>query len=140
MTQLEALKLIAERDGGLLRPAAVVEAAKPVDSPLHNAFTWDDTKAAYEYRLLQAQKLIRSFKVTIEDGDKKFDAPVFVNLSTDRVGGKDDNPYRLTESLRNDMDLLAIAEKDAMEQLRGVKERYGHLKRLGDIWDVIDAH
>lgn len=140
MTQLEALKLIAERDGGLLRPAAVVEAAKPVDSPLHNAFTWDDTKAANEYRLLQAQKLIRSFKVTIEDGDKKFDAPVFVNLSTDRVGGKDDNPYRLTESLRNDMDLLAIAEKDAMEQLRGVKERYGHLKRLCDIWDVIDSH
>ena len=35
MTQLEALKEIAKRDGGLLRPAAVVDAERDEKSPLH---------------------------------------------------------------------------------------------------------
>lgn len=140
MTQLDALKAIAARDGGLLRPAAVVEAARPEDSPLHGAFCWDDTEAARRYRLDQAQRLIRSFRVTVDDGGKQFSVPAFVNFSTDRTGGKSENPYRLLEDTKDDADLLAVAESDAMEQLRGIKERYSHLKRLGDIWDAIDGH
>lgn len=41
MTQIEALKAIAARDGGLLRPRAVVDAARSLESPLHGAFEWD---------------------------------------------------------------------------------------------------
>ncbi len=67
MTQLKALKEIAKRDGGKLRPQAVVDAAKDEDSPLHNAFCWDDAEAARLYRLDQARRLIRSFKVVIEE-------------------------------------------------------------------------
>lgn len=138
MTQLEALKAIAARDGGLLRPAAVVEAARDVNSPLHSAFVWDDTEAARLYRLDQAQRLIRSFRVKIEDGNKSFDAPVFVNLSTDRTSGKENNPYRVAEDVARCPDLMAIAERDALGQLKGLRDRYGHLKRLGDIWTAID--
>jgi EAL domain-containing protein (putative c-di-GMP-specific phosphodiesterase class I) len=134
VTQLEALKQIAARDGGLLRPAAVVEAARDEDSPLHDAFCWDDTEAAKRYRILQAQKLIRSFRVVVEDQE----TPVFVNLSVDRVGDSEENPYRLVETLRDDTDLLAVAERDALEQLKGLRERYGHLKRLNSIWSAID--
>lgn len=138
MTQLEALKQIAARDGGLLRPAAVVEAARDVNSPLHNAFTWDDTEAARLYRLDQAQRLIRSFKIEIDDGKKKFSAPVFINVSVDRTCGKEDNPYRLAEDVAKDEDLMEVAENDALEQLRGIRSRYGHLKRLHRIWSAID--
>lgn len=140
MTQLEALKEIAKRDGGLLRPQAVVDAARPKDSPLHGAFEWNNTEAANRYRLLQAQQLIRSFRVTVEENGAKYETPVFVGVSTDRDGRKGDNPYRLAEDVANDVDLLAVAESDAMEQLRGIKARYDHLKRLGDIWAVIDRH
>ena len=73
MTQLEALKEIAKRDGGLLRPQAVVDAARPVSSPLHGAFCWNNTEAAQKYRLLQAQQLIRSFRVTVEDNGAKYE-------------------------------------------------------------------
>ena len=140
MTQLEALKAIAARDGGLLRPAAVVEAARDESSPLHGAFCWDDTKAAELYRLDQAQRLIRSFRVKIESDGKECDVPVFVNISSDREGGKSENPYRMLESIQKDMDLLAVAESDALEQLRGIRNRYVHLKRLNDIWTAIDFH
>ena len=82
MTQLEALKAIAARDGGLLRPAAVVEAARDESSPLHGAFCWDDTKAAELYRLDQAQRLIRSFRVKIEsDGRSLVFGDVVIRVS-----------------------------------------------------------
>ena len=140
MTQLEALKAIAKRDGGLLRPQAVVDAARPEDSPLHGAFCWDDTEAARLYRLDQAQRLIRRFTIEIEQDGESIDVPAFINVSIDRTGGKDDNPYRLTADVVKSEDLLAVAEKDALEQLRGIRNRYQHIKRLGDVWAAIDAH
>lgn len=151
MTQLEALKEIAKRDGGLLRPQAVVDAARDEESPLHNAFCWDDTEAANQYRLIQAQHLIRSFKITIEkNGSENKESkvfgcenkvPVFIGLSTDREGGcKAENPYRFAEDVAKDEDLTAVAVHDALELLRSIKERYLYLKQLRDIWEAIDAH
>ena len=138
MTKLEALKKILEKNGGLLRPSDVVEEARDSKSPLHSSFCWDDTEAARLFRLDQAQRLIRSFRFKVDDGEKSVDVPVFVNISIDRVGAKDANPYRLTEDVARTPNLLEIVEKDALDQLRGIRERYGHLKRLKDIWDAID--
>ena len=140
MTQLEVLKMIAKRDGGLLRPKAVVDEARDAASPLHPAFEWNDAIAGEKYRLEQAQRLIRSFKIVQNDGEEKFERPVFVGLSVDRISDSGDNPYRLTDDLQKYPDLLAIAERDTLEQLRGMKERYGHLKRLNDVWSAIEAH
>ena len=140
MTQLEALKAIARRDGGLLRPAAVVENARPEDSPLHGAFEWDDGKAAEQYRLEQAQHLIRSFKVEIERDGKAVEVPVFVNLSTDRTGPTAENPYRIVEAVAKKPDLMAVAVADALGQLAALRDRYAHLKELADVWAAVDAH
>lgn len=64
------LREIEERNNGLTAEA-VVEAAKPVTSPLHARFTWDDTRAAREYRIMEARVLIRRFHVVpAEDGTK----------------------------------------------------------------------
>lgn len=38
------------RGGGVISPAAVVEDARPKDSPLHPAFEWCDAAAAKRYR------------------------------------------------------------------------------------------
>ena len=137
MTQLEALKEIAKRDGGLLRPQAVVDAARPKNSPLHGAFCWNNTEAAQKYRLLQAQQLIRSFKIKLEDGGT---APAFVNLSIDRTGDKGDNPYRPAEDVAKAENLMAVAERDALEELNAIRGRYEQIKKLQDVWNAIDAH
>lgn len=140
MTQLEALKEIAKRDGGLLRPQAVVDAARQESSPLHGAFCWDNTEAANKYRLLQAQQIIRSFRVEVVCDRTKIEVPVFIGVSSDRTEGKAENPYRLAVDVAKDSDLLAVAEHDALEQLQGLRKRLGYLKRLDDIWAAIDAH
>ena len=140
MTQLEALKEIAKRDGGLLRPAAVVDAARDEKSPLHGAFEWDDTEAAQKYRLLQAQSLIRSFKVEIERNGQTHTVPVFVGVSTDRTGDKANNPYRMLEQVVKNPDLMAIAVQDALDQLEALRKRYAHLQELADVWAAVDKH
>lgn len=138
MTQIEALKRIAARDGGLLRPQAVVDAARDEDSPLHGAFEWDDGIAAEKYRLDQAQRLIRSFRVTVEDGGRNWSVPVFTGISSDRTGGRGENPYRLSSEVAQSPDLLRIAEADALRQLNELKERYSHLRRFSRIWEAIE--
>lgn len=140
MTQLEALKEIARRDGGLLRPASVVDAARDEKSPLHGAFEWDDTEAAQKYRLLQAQSLIRSFKVEIEKNGQTLTVPVFVGVSTDRTGDKANNPYRILEQVVKEPDLMAVAVLDAIDQLEALRKRYAHLQELADVWAAIDKH
>ena len=140
MTQLEALKEIARRDGGLLRPASVVDAARDEKSPLHGAFEWDDTEAAQKYRLLQAQSLIRSFKVEIERNGQTLTVPVFVGISTDRTGDKADNPYRMLEQVVEKPDLMAVAVRDAIDQLEALRKRYAHLQELADVWAAVDKH
>lgn len=140
MTQLEALKKIAARDGGLLRPQAVVDAARSVRSPLHKCFTWDDGEAARLYRLEQAQHLIRRFHVTTDVGGRPCKAPVFISLSVDRVAATGENPYRVADAVVSKRNLLEVAKRDALAQLKGVRDRYTYLESLSDVWDAIDAH
>lgn len=139
MTQTEALLAIAERDGGLITPIAVIEAARDPNSVLHGAFTWDDREAAEKWRIREAQHLIRECRITIQHGDKKIETYAFVGLSTDRVDSSANNPYRVASDVAQNNDLLAVAERDALNQLDNLKGRFEHLKRLKPVWDAIDA-
>lgn len=47
-------------------PAKVVDSARPVDSPIHDQFEWDDHAAAQAHRLDQAKGLLRSLRVVVE--------------------------------------------------------------------------
>lgn len=60
----ETLVSLYERDGKLT-PESVVEEATDSASPLHSAFTWDDTEAARKHRLNEARALIRSVRIHI---------------------------------------------------------------------------
>lgn len=58
------LRSLADQHGGVLTPEAVLDFARPDDSPLHSYFEWDDSVAAEKYRYRQAQGLITKVKVT----------------------------------------------------------------------------
>jgi hypothetical protein len=66
----DIIREIAESNGGEITPEIVLDAARPKDSPLHNHFCWSNSKAAEQYRLIQASCLIRRIKVTIEARDE----------------------------------------------------------------------
>lgn len=58
----EVLDEIAAKEGGVLRPEAVVEEAQSKDHPLHDRFDWNDTTAAHAHRVEQARSLIQKVK------------------------------------------------------------------------------
>jgi len=86
------LKELAESAGGALSPAAVVEAARPNNSPIHDQFVWDDTEAAKRYRLQQASELLRVTVELIEVKSETYEVRAFTSLSPDRA--KDGQSYR----------------------------------------------
>jgi len=76
-TAADALRDVAEKNGGELRPGDVVEAARDEKSPIHPWFEWDDGIAAEAYRVDQARDLIKSVRVIRDD---KPEEPVFVHV------------------------------------------------------------
>lgn len=56
---------LEQKKGGKLTPKELVEAARDVNSPLHDEFEWNDTKAAQKYREWQARYIISSIEVKL---------------------------------------------------------------------------
>lgn len=123
-----------ERDGKI-RPVDVVEAAKDEGSPLHECFTWDDSEAGHQYRLLQARNLLRVYVVRPDVSD----APAvraFVSLTTDRT--QKDGGYRSIAKVMSDDDLYRQMLHDAVVQLRNVQRKYKAIKELSSVWSAVD--
>lgn len=56
---------LEQKKGGKLTPKELVEAARDVNSPLHDEFEWNNTKAAQKYREWQARYIISSIEVKL---------------------------------------------------------------------------
>lgn len=56
---------LEQKKGGKLTPKELVEAARDVNSPLHDEFEWDNTRAAQKYREWQARYIISSIELKI---------------------------------------------------------------------------
>jgi hypothetical protein len=56
----DQLQNIADKYGGRITPAYVVDEARPPSHPLHHRFEWDDRIAGEAHRRRQAQELIQS--------------------------------------------------------------------------------
>lgn len=67
--KLTAAVLEIYRKHGALTPGLLIEAARPVDSPLHAEFTWDAAQALVERQREQALYLIRVISLEITEVD-----------------------------------------------------------------------
>ena len=56
----DELKQLERKRAGKLKPVDVVQEAHSKNSPLHDAFDWDDKAAADKFRIVQANYLLRS--------------------------------------------------------------------------------
>lgn len=119
----------ASRDRMLHAEKVVAWAKSHRDSALHSQFEWNNSKAATEFRLEQARRLIR-ITVVSEDG-----TPQLVSLSTDRSKG---GGYReITEVARN-RKLSEIMLEDAIKEMRRVQARFGRVRQLTAVWKAFD--
>jgi len=116
---------IKDQNGGVLRPETVVEKARDIKSPLHPRFEWDNTKAAHEYRLWQARKLIAVHVEVI--GSSRKESRVYVALSSDKPDG---GGYRTLVDVLNDKEMRATLLQDAYDDMKRFEQKYSRLKEL----------
>jgi|SRR5882724_696913 len=117
-----------EEDHGIITPYMVVEAAKKADSPLHNAFEWDDTKAAEKFRIVQARMLINSVRVEIMG--QKTEGYINAIVHVDNVASRG---YVSTEVAMNDDFIYKQVLKNATRELEYWQKKYRMLKDLQGI-------
>ena len=96
-----------EDKNGYLDKKLVVKAAKPVKSPIHDDFEWDDKEAADKYRLEQAGQMIRSIVVYEEEDpeEQEKEVPVRVyHVVKDDLRADEKDKHATYLSVKNIMD------------------------------------
>ncbi len=131
----ERVEKLREKANGLLTPAMVVDDARSAKSPLHEAFEWDDDRAAEEYRLSQARHLVACLVVTIDvEGATHAPTRAFVHVKQD-----EDKGYTSIGHAMSDEDLRAQVLAKAWKELLAWKARYGELQELGRVFKAIET-
>jgi len=123
------------RRAGPVTPAAVVDAARDPDSPLHPAFCWDDTAAAEAYRRDQARTLLHSIRVTVAGGAGGPPQVVYLSVSTREEG----RAYLPAAEVMSDVEYRRQAVAEAWAALEGWRRRHAHLTELAGVFEAIDA-
>lgn len=132
MTKAEQIRAEIEalQKDGIVDAKDVVEWARAnPESALYSQFEWDDSKAAEEYRLFQARRVIALYVVS-EAGER-----TLVSLSVDRSKG---GGYRDIERVLNNDEMRKVMLRDALQEFKRVKAKYQHLKELASVYEAIE--
>ena len=120
---------------GRLTPQDLVEEARPIDSPIHKGFEWDDAKAAENYRRHQASIMIRAIVVreseVIENGREDVSVKIF-NLA--EKGGS----YESLRTILLDEDKTENLLARAKEELGYFRKKYSQIQRLSKVISAIN--
>jgi hypothetical protein len=112
-------------------PEAFINASKKRTAPTHALFEWDDSKAAAEFRLVQARVIVSSLQVEI----------VSIKGKTERVrayiGMSDRGRY--VPTLEASPEELSEAEAACISEMRRFKERWKSLQLVREVVLAINA-
>lgn len=138
----EQFEAIEKRDGSLTKKA-VVEAARPEDSPMHSLFEWDDAVAGELYRENQAGYYIRTLEVEIVPVGGKSGKAVtmrgFVNVAPVMKNMPESKgTYINTQRAIQTPDTYMIVLERAKNELRMFREKYRDIKELEPVFAVIN--
>lgn len=126
-TTARELHRIAESNGGVLDPQAVVNASRDEQAVLHGLFEWDDTIAAEKYRVVQAKFIIRN--VTVEEVGE----PEIRAFSS--VGRRE---YVPTRTALAQADMRKIVLQNALDDIQAFQAKYRALTQVAGIIAVMD--
>ena len=119
------LAALAVEHHARLTPRLFVDAARPLDSPLHPLCEWDDVRCGELYREHQARHVLASIRIvqppTPSGEPRSFHA--YVSLTED-VGDETQRAYVPLFRVMNDGDLLQRAIAQATSELRAFEQRY----------------
>jgi len=122
-----------QKKQGCIKPAMVVDAARPKENPLHAFFEWDDSVAAEEWRQDQARGLIRSVRVIQCDMPPQ-EQPIvraFVSVQASDTETKfEGTAYVPIQVASKNEDYKSQILDAAMAELREWKQRYSDYKQF----------
>jgi hypothetical protein len=111
-------------------PEAFIQASKKKNSPTHSLFEWDDSKAAAEFRLVQARVIVSSLQVEI----------ISVKGKTERVrayiGMSDRGRY--VPTLEASSEDITEAEQECVDEMRRFKARWRALQMVREVIATMD--
>lgn len=127
----EELERLRTEHGGKLEKKVVIEAARHPECPLHNAFTWDDQKAADRYRLREAQTLLSALVIVDEATGEETKAFWSVAIKTDdERQERNERYYQSVRVLKESPKEYTSALKLALMELEGAEITLQQLKRI----------
>lgn len=109
-----------------IKPAAVVDAARSVDNPLHPHFEWDDSIAAESHRIQQARNLVRCITILPSKSKGRSitgERPAFLSITTD----DGERGYRPLKVILNNRELRRQVLANAHRDLLAWEKRYNML-------------
>lgn len=115
----------------------VVESAVNLTSPLHNAFTWNDTEAAIKQRLSEAQHLLRSVQVTLSRPNRA-EVTMRIVVTRERHHQPGKYYYSTTDYALSNTELRAEVLRQALRELAAFRHKYAELGELSQVFAVID--
>ncbi len=124
-----AIKTFLRKHNGVAVAEDLVDYARPINSPLHPYFTWDDTKAAELFRKMEARQILRVAVEYLPDSKNGAYLPVRVttHLSTDERG------YRATVDVLSDEHLRKQLIADALRDAEAFQRRYAKIADLSGV-------
>lgn len=122
-----------ERTGGLTAER-VVDANRPEDAPLHDAFEWDNEAAAEEWRKQQARHLISCICIKAETAEDKHPQQVRAFFITAATDGYESTGSIMSMEVKRES-LLA----KALMELQAFQRKYAMLQSLQPVFAAIDS-
>jgi len=120
-----------EEKNGTVTKELFLDASRPVDSPTHNLFEWDDKKAGELYRLSISNKIIIQLNVEIESvkGEEKTYVPAFINIRQTN----DKAEYKNIVDALSDQESRELIVKRLKREVEALINRNRHIDELADI-------
>ncbi len=112
---------------GNATPQSLVEAARDPASPAHKWFEWNDTKAAEQYRLIQARLYLRSITVEYSTAElPSMQMRAFVPVYVDGQG-RAWKPMQEVLAVQDELDQVI---ETARAEMHAFRKKYAALRRL----------
>lgn len=128
--ELEAI----EQKHGEVTPKIIVDQARPIASPLHSFFEWNDRDAAEHYRHDQARNLVSCIVVKAYDGEETR-TPTRAFVSVSDVDGRS---YMGIATAMSDKDVREQLLERGRREIIEWRERYRALQEFSKVFSAID--
>lgn len=134
----EFLYRLSKEKAGTLTAGEVLKAARPDDSPIHDCFIWDDSRAAEKYRLEQARYLLRSIEVLVLSDDGERNVRAFFKCEMPEGSDEERSIYVTAEVVAHDAYFHSQILKRALQEIKAWQGRYRDYSELRQIFGAIE--